>query len=101
MAKAKAGRYDNIPISARTKEGMTLTCDDLQAIGRMLSLQDNVYEDRFDEVMGAIATLHVKLDDLERDIFDHSLELEDHKNRLNNHEERLDELEGKLKFIEP
>ena len=40
-------RYDNIPISAETKKKMTLNIDDLAAIGRVLSLQDNVYDEQF------------------------------------------------------
>jgi chromosome segregation ATPase len=40
-------RYDKIPISDQTKRGMSLNIDDLGAIGRMLSLQDLVYDERF------------------------------------------------------
>ncbi len=32
------GRYDNVPISDKTRQGMTLTIDDLAAIGRLLTL---------------------------------------------------------------
>jgi len=47
----KKYRYDNIPISDTTRKGMTLNIDDLGAIGRMLSLQDNVYDERFEEIL--------------------------------------------------
>jgi chromosome segregation ATPase len=43
-------RYDNIPISAETKKKMTLNIDDLAAIGRVLSLQDNVYDEQFEGI---------------------------------------------------
>ena len=41
-------RYDHIPISEATKKGMSLNIDDLAAVGRMLSLQDNAYDEQFE-----------------------------------------------------
>ena len=47
----KKYRYDNIPISDTTRKGMTLNIDDLGAIGRMLTLQDDVYNERLEEIL--------------------------------------------------
>jgi len=44
------GRYKNIPISERTIKGMSLNIDDLGAIARLLSLQDNVYDEQFEKM---------------------------------------------------
>jgi archaellum component FlaC len=43
-------RYDKVPISDQTKRGMSLNIDDLGAIGRMLSLQDLVYDEQFEKI---------------------------------------------------
>ena len=43
-------RYDNIPLSDATKKGMSLNIDDLGAFGRVLSLQDDVYDERFESL---------------------------------------------------
>jgi chromosome segregation ATPase len=43
-------RYENIPISEKTRAGMSINIDDLGAIGRMLSLQDDAYDERFEKM---------------------------------------------------
>ena len=57
-------RYDHIPISEKTKAGMSLNIDDLAAIGRLLSLQDNAYEQTFDEILDAIKELRKDVNEL-------------------------------------
>lgn len=57
MTAKAASRYDlkNLPISEDTRKG--LTKENIQyigAVGRMLSLQDDVYEEQFDKVIQAI-----------------------------------------------
>jgi septal ring factor EnvC (AmiA/AmiB activator) len=47
-------RYSNIPISEQTRAGMSLNIDDLGAIGRLLSLQDDAYDEQFDKIFNAI-----------------------------------------------
>ena len=47
-------RYENVPISDKTKQGMTLTIDDLAAIGRLLTLQDNYYDEQFEKIFKAV-----------------------------------------------
>jgi peptidoglycan hydrolase CwlO-like protein len=42
-------RYSNIPISEQTRAGMSLNIDDLGAIGRLLSLQDDAYDEQFEK----------------------------------------------------
>ena len=46
----KETRYDNVPLSEHTRRNMTLNSDDLQAIGRLLMLQDDVYEEQFEKI---------------------------------------------------
>jgi hypothetical protein len=69
------GRYDNVPLSAKTRKGMVLTIDDLAAIGRLLSLQDLVYEDEF-------LKLHVRLSAIELSLININKILDDHERRL-------------------
>jgi len=57
-------RYDHVPISEKTKAGMSLNIDDLAAIGRLLSLQDNAYEEQFDAILDSIKELRKDVNDL-------------------------------------
>ena len=53
MITQKAGRYDlaNLPISEVTRKGLTKdNINQIGAIGRMLSLQDDVYDEQFDKL---------------------------------------------------
>lgn len=68
-------RYSNIPISDQTKKGMTLTIDDLAAIGRLLTLQDDYYEELFERLERRLASI---------------------EKVLKNHEKRITYLEKKL-----
>lgn len=77
------GRYDNVPISDETRKGMTLNIDDLAAIGRLLSLQDLEYEDRFAE----LASYAKRQDIVQRDILDQITAIN----------ERIDKIEHRLK----
>lgn len=79
------GRYDNIPLSEQTKKGMTLTIDDLAAIGRLLSLQDNVYEEEFKR-------LNKRLDSIERKQESILKTLKDHEVRIKCLEEKVQRL---------
>ena len=79
------GRYDNIPLSEQTKKGMTLTIDDLAAIGRLLSLQDNVYEEEFKR-------LNKRLDSIERKQESILKTLKDHEIRIKCLEEKVQKL---------
>ena len=38
-------RYDNIPVSKKTRSGMSLTSDDIQFLKRMFDRQDKIIED--------------------------------------------------------
>lgn len=79
------GRYDNIPLTEQTKKGMTLTIDDLAAIGRLLSLQDNVYEEEFKR-------LNKRLDSIERKQESILKTLKDHEIRIKCLEEKVQRL---------
>ena len=68
-------RYENVPLSEKTKSGMTLTIDDLAAIGRLLTLQDDYYDEQFEKI-------NKKLDEVQK--------------MLANHEKRICALEKKL-----
>jgi len=47
MAKTN-NRYENIPVSTKTREGMSLTSDDIQYLQRMLTVQDDSWNEAFD-----------------------------------------------------
>ena len=74
----RSKRYENIPISDKTRQGMTLNIDDLQAISRLLMLQDDVYEDMFDELTQS---------------------MKDIKKVLANHESRICKLEKSIEKL--
>ena len=42
-------KYENIPVSAKTRKGMSLTSDDTQYLGRMLTVMDDSWNDAFDK----------------------------------------------------
>ena len=71
----KNTRYDNPPISDKTREGMTLNSDDLQAIGRLLMLQDDAYEEQFEK-------LTIAVEQIARDIIVIRGVLKDHDSRI-------------------
>lgn len=52
----KESRYNdaNIPVSQQTRDNMTLKIDDIQYIGRMLSLQDDCMEEQIKEMENKI-----------------------------------------------
>ena len=88
----KTNRYANIPISEETKRGMSLTIDDLAAICRVLSLQDDVYDEQFEKTnkllcaaVNGISALRSEVSNLEDMI--HELAL-----RINKLEEKIDEI---------
>ena len=60
--------YDKLPISDETKKGMSLNINDLGAIGRMLSLQDDVYDERFTVLTEKIDLLLLGISDLKKDV---------------------------------
>jgi uncharacterized protein YdcH (DUF465 family) len=71
-------RYDNIPLSDATKKGMTLTIDDLAAIGRLLSLQDLANDEQFERIFD-------KLESVDRMLANHEKRIRFLEKRLNEH----------------
>ena len=59
-------RYANVPISDKTRKGMVLTIDDLAAIGRLLSLQDNYYDEQFEKLFKQQENINKILDNHEK-----------------------------------
>lgn len=60
--------YDKLPISDETKKGMSLNINDLGAIGRMLSLQDDVYDEQFTSLTEKIDLLLLGISGLKEDV---------------------------------
>jgi chromosome segregation ATPase len=90
-------RYDVIPISEKTRKGMTLKIDDLGAIGRMLSLQDNAYDEQFDKLFKlmdsqqmAIMTILETLKELKTDV-------DELKNKVGSLETKIGEVSKEVK----
>ena len=69
--------YDKLPISDETKKGMSLNINDLGAIGRMLSLQDDVYDEQFMTLTGKIDLLLLGINDLKLDVANLKKQLDD------------------------
>jgi hypothetical protein len=61
-------RYDNVPISEHTRKGMSLNIDDIAAIGRLLILQDDAYDERFDDLSKEIRKLSSEIAELKGQI---------------------------------
>ena len=66
-----AERYDNPPISEKTRQGMTLTIDDRAAIGRLLSLQDDVYEEALEKINKRLSSIERKQENIMRIVKNH------------------------------
>lgn len=64
----KLNRYENVPLSEQTKKGMTLKIDDLAAIGRLLTLQDDYYDEQFERIFKGLSEIMTKLEDHEKRI---------------------------------
>jgi len=79
-------RYANVPLSDKTKAGMTLTIDDLAAIGRLLTLQDDYYEEQFNKIFKGMNEINKILKDHEKRlrIVENKLikHLEDHEKQI-------------------
>ena len=61
-------RYENPPLSEKTVKGMSLNIDDLAAIGRLLSLQDNVYDEMFEKVLQSLADQAIEIKALRTEV---------------------------------
>jgi len=69
--------YDKLPISDETKKGMSLNINDLGAIGRMLSLQDDVYDEQFTSLTEKIDLLLLGISGLKEDVANLKKQLDD------------------------
>jgi FtsZ-binding cell division protein ZapB len=78
-------RYANIPLSEKTRAGMSLNIDDLAGIGRVLSLQDNAYDEQFEKLntrYDTLLVLLIKQDESIKFILDTVVELKANINEL-------------------
>lgn len=53
---------ENLPISDKTSQGMNLNINDISIIGRMLAVQDEVYEDSFRQLNDLIKSQNALLE---------------------------------------
>lgn len=75
-------RYENPPLSDKTVKGMSLNIDDLAAIGRLLSLQDNVYDEQFDKILDLLKEQSLELKELRKEVNELKEQVKDLKNQL-------------------
>ena len=61
-------RYENPPLSEKTVKGMSLNIDDLAAIGRLLSLQDNVYDEQFEKILDLLKDQAIEIKELRKEV---------------------------------
>jgi len=99
-------RYANIPISKKTRAGMSLNIDDLGAISRLLSLQDDVYDEQFEKLFKlldtqsiAIMSIVETLKEVKADLELLKTQVKDTQTELNDLIIRVDVLEADLDGI--
>ena len=107
MNEDKKTRYDVIPISEKTRKGMTLKIDDLGAIGRMLSLQDNAYDEQFDKLFKlmdsqqiAITTILEVVQELKKDVDDLKIKVMSLENKIGEVSREVKCTKGEIEVLE-
>ena len=71
MTNAKKNRYDpdNLPLSKKTREGLSVSnIDQLKAISVMFRLQDDVYMEMFTEIKTMLLNHERRITELEKDV---------------------------------
>ena len=94
---AEKNRYDfeNLPISEETRKGLTSeNINQIGTIGRMLSLQDEVYEDAFEKLT---AMLTKRFDKLDKDIRKINREIAELKKKDLALEKKIEDVNSELK----
>ena len=108
-------KYDNIPISNKTKKGMTLTIDDRAYLQRMFCLQDEVttqyisdtydkhavlicdaVREMLDEIKRDLKSIHLEIKGVRLEIKDINIEIENLRKRIADHDFRIGRLENKI-----
>lgn len=92
----ETNRYEfaNLPISKKTAEGISQDgINLLGAIGRMLSLQDDVIEEKFDLILKSLDSLSSKVDRLNTRISSLEKIIKRHDVKINCLEQRIEAVE--------
>ena len=103
MENERITRYDieTLPISEATRKGLTAeNINYIGAIGRMLSLQDNVYEEQFERMLSLISAQSTLIHIINNNIVDLTAEIREMKNELRCHEKSLRNHETRIKKLE-
>ena len=114
MAKSK---YDNIPVSNKTKNGMSLTADDQLWLKRIMDRQDecieqyisdtydkhakiicDVVKEMLDEIRQDLKSIHLEIKEVRLDIKNINMEIEDLRKRIADHDWRIGHIEKKLEI---
>jgi len=109
-------KYDNIPISNKTKNGMSLTADDQCWLKRIMDRQDecieqyisdtydkhakiicDVVREMLDEIRKDLKSIHLEIKEVRLEIKDINMDIENLINRIADHEVRILNIEHKLK----
>ena len=107
--------YNNIPISKKTQEGMTLTSSDRQYLQRMFCLQDevtkqyisdtydkhaalicDVVREMLDEIKRDLKSIHLEIKEVRLEIRDINKEIENLRQRIGEHDFRIVHIEKHL-----
>jgi predicted nucleic acid-binding Zn-ribbon protein len=110
-------KYDNIPVSNKTKGGMSLTADDQLWLKRIMDRQDECIEqyisetydkhatlicdtvrEMLDEIRKDIKSIHLELKEIKLDIKGINLEIENLRKRVTDHDFRIGHIERKLEI---
>lgn len=93
-------RYNNEEIKKRlsdkTVEGMSLKIDDLAAIGRVLSIQDDAYDEHFEEIDKTLKEQQLINREILATLKELKDDIKDLKTRVAGLETKIGELSGKV-----
>lgn len=112
MAKSKCDKYNNIPVSSRTKSGMTLTIDDLKFMKMLICNQDDYIEEMIEKrdqvltnqlaqtLQEQLKSIHEQLKIIASDINDIRIDIGKINMRLDATDEKIVESERRIKALE-
>jgi hypothetical protein len=81
--------FDKLPINPKTREGIQETINQLGCVGRMLSMQDNYFEELFEGLNTSLITINKTLATLVGQMAEVKEELANHEDRIGCNEKEI------------
>jgi hypothetical protein len=88
--------YDNIPISDKTKAGMSFNNDDQHFLKRLFDRQDQVMDDKLDAIRKLVSQQYELILKVQRVISVIQNEICDHETRIKKLEDKVESIESKI-----